>query len=621
MAKILIWDAEGKPPEGFFATILWRGFEPNNSSDCISILQLLEENADTLKSRYLAWIYELGESTLQGRRLVDHLQMRPGFSYWWMTLLAEKCNIGNATHINDAIRFLGFTDWASGRSLECITLASANAPLADCLRGWCKKNGVAFEWQRLPVSVVPMSLARRVYVALPLTLQPWAWLVKYLWSRWPLRGVGVPLWRQSRGRRTFVTYSANCVPEAVQNDRYESRYWAHLPDLMEVAEIPSNWLHLYCKDPTMPTVEHAAVSLNAFNKSEQGRQSHVALDSFIDIKVILSTMRDYLRLFRIGLRTRAVLKPTQTSLIDLWPLLRADWLASMSGADAMNKLLILNLFEAALKALPSQQLGVYLQENMGWEFSFIHAWRAAGHGRLIGVPHTTVRFWDLRYFFDRRSYPRKGLNDLPLPDRVACNGPVMRTTYLQGGYPDSELLDLEALRYLHLEQTQRATKPVSDRVEETVRLLVLGDYLPDNTLLQMRLLEQAVSLFPQQLSITVKPHPICPIQPADYPRLHMQICMEPVAALLAECDVAFTSATTSAAVDAYCAGIPVVSVLDPNTLNLSPLRGYTGVLFVSTPEALANALVSALTFFPASDTQRMFFTVNGRLANWRRLLL
>ena len=274
-----------------------------------------------------------------------------------------------------------------------------------------------------------------------------------------------------------------------------------------------------------------------------------------------------------------------------------------------------------MKALPQQQQGVYLEENMGWEFGLIHAWRSAGHGRLIGTPHSTVRFWDLRYFFDPRSYPRTGNNDLPLPDRVACNGPVMLAAYKQAGYPAKDLVGVEALRYLHLSQTQRAIKSAACKKDEPVRLLILGDYLLDNTQLQMRLLMQALLLFPLQLSITVKPHPNCPIDPSDYPALQMRISVDPIAKLLDECDVAYTSAMTSASVDAYCAGVPIVAVLDPATLNLSPLRGCAGTLFASTSEELAGALISAANGQSIATNQPVYFTIDTQLPNWRRLLL
>lgn len=620
--RLLIWDAEtSHPPSDNSVTLLWRSFSAVETADIVSIPQLIEENADSLRARYLAWVYDLGEMRIKDRRLVDHLQLRPSFSYWWMTLLVEKCNFAKSPQIDDAIRLLAFTDWAAGKTIQRITLASANQPLAECLSGWCKKKGVTFEWRPFPRLVVQRSLLRSVYAALPLAMQTWMWLLKYLLERWPLRGVGMQAWRQTTGQTTFVTYSDNCVPEAIKEGRYENRYWAHLPVALKQESKSTNWLHLYVKDGLLPTARQAASVLDALNKSAHGLQSHITLDAFIGPHVILRTVRDWFYLGRIGMRLGGDLNPIPSSSIDLWPLLREDWRSSIFGVVAISNILYLNLFEAALKTLPKQQQGVYLQENMGWEFGLVHAWRAAGHGCLIGVPHSTVRFWDLRYFFDPHSYLRTGHSDLPLPDKVACNGPVMRVAYQQGGYPAESLLDVEALRYLHLGQRQGVRDSVSNRTNEPVRLLILGDYLASNTQSQIRLLEQAVSLMSQPMRIIVKPHPNCPVQPGDYPKLNMQVSMEPLAKLLVECDVAYASSATSAAVDAFCAGVPIISVLDPNTLNLSPLRGCFGPLFVSTPSALADALSSVASHAQASINQPAYFTIDAQLPNWRTLLV
>ena len=191
---------------------------------------LIEENAKKLRTQYLAWIYELGETRLNGRRIVDHLEFRQGFSYWWMTLLAEKCNFSKSPHIDDAIRLLAFTEWASGKSFEKVTLASSNQGLAECLRQWCNKIGVHFEWRPLTKSKDKYSLIIKSYEALPLFLQACVWLIKYLYERYPLRGVGFSEWRQSSANVTFVSYLFNLNADSVAQGRYECRYWAHLPD-------------------------------------------------------------------------------------------------------------------------------------------------------------------------------------------------------------------------------------------------------------------------------------------------------------------------------------------------------------------------------------------------------
>ena len=621
MSKVVIWDAEDSPPIGDWTTVLWRGFGDVTTPSVVSIPKLIEANADALRNRYLAWIYDLGETHIKGRRLVDHLELRPGFSYWWMTLFVEKCNYSKSPQIEDAIRLMAFTDWAFDRAVGSITLASANQPLAECMRLWCAKLGVAFEWQHLPKQSVHLTRVRRIYQSLPFILQALAGLLHHLIDRWPLRGEGLKEWQQTDGRVTFVSYLFNSDPDAAKSGRYESRYWAHLPSELQIEGCKTNWLHLYVKDALLSSAGEAADAIRNFNKTGRGEQIHVTLDSFLTARVVLKTLSDWCRLAWTGRRLQQLISSTACEGLDLWPLFAEDWRQSTGGPTAMSNALNFSLFESAMKFLPKQRVGVYLQENQGWEFGLIQVWKAAGQGWLIGSPHSTVRFWDLRYYFDPRSYSRIGNSRLPLPDQVALNGKAAADAYLAGGHPVEDLVQIEALRYLYLDEARARPVADSSASKGCIRLLVLGDYLLSNTQLQMRLLEQAAQSLPTGTIITVKPHPACSIRPEDYPGLNMTVTMSPISTLLPDCDVAYASAVTSAAVDAYCAGVPVVSVLDPNTLNLSPLRGCVGAFSASTPEELAQLLISAASAPRSVDTKQIFFTTDPELPRWRKLLL
>lgn len=617
---LFIWDANGAPPAGDWTTVLWRGFEDGTTPKTISLPRLVEAHAEDLRKQYLAWVYELGEIRIQGRRLIDHLELRPGFSAWWMNLLVE-ISYGKSAGIYESIRMMAFANWAASRSFSSVTLASPSVRLAECVRSWCAGSGVAFEWQRIPDKTVKLPWAKRLHQSMPHTLQALTWLVRHLIQRWPLCGVGLPEWRETKGRVTFVSYLCNLAPDAAKEGRFESHFWPQLPDNLQSEGCKTNWLHLYVKDASLPTARKAADAIRKFNKAGQCGQAHVTLDAFLDSGVVIRTLLDWGRLALMGRRLHQTISSPQEGKLDLWPLFAEDWRRSMFGLTAMSNALYLNLFASALKSLPKQRVGVYLQENQGWEFALIHAWKAAGHGRLIGFPHSTVRYWDMRYFFDPHSYRRTGNNDLPLPDQVAFNGAAVLDAYQHGGYQVEDMVEVEALRYLHLGDVRAKAGSVSQPSNGFLRVLVLGDYFLSNMQLQMRLLEKATQYLPEGAIFTVKPHPACPIQPADYPALKMEVTMEPISKLLAGCDVAYTSCGTSAAVDAYCVGAPVVSVLDPNVLNLSPLRGRDGVLFISTPEELAKALISAASSPRLASGQQDFFTLDPRLPRWRKLLL
>jgi surface carbohydrate biosynthesis protein (TIGR04326 family) len=83
-------------------------------------------------------------------------------------------------------------------------------------------------------------------------------------------------------------------------------------------------------------------------------------------------------------------------------------------------------------------------------------------------------------------------------------------------------------------------------------------------------------------------------------------------------DVALTSISSSAAVDAYLAGKFVISVRDPDNFNMSPLRGFVGVEFVSSAAELLKAL--KLTNSADSDRAQDYFYTDPSLHYWSSLL-
>jgi surface carbohydrate biosynthesis protein (TIGR04326 family) len=76
---------------------------------------------------------------------------------------------------------------------------------------------------------------------------------------------------------------------------------------------------------------------------------------------------------------------------------------------------------------------------------------------------------------------------------------------------------------------------------------------------------------------------------------------------------------TSAAVDAYCKGIQVISFFRSDTLNLSPLRGLKGVQFVDNPKELKKALENTCNLCQRIHRKKMFFNSDNNLPRWKKI--
>ena len=100
----------------------------------------------------------------------------------------------------------------------------------------------------------------------------------------------------------------------------------------------------------------------------------------------------------------------------------------------------------------------------------------------------------------------------------------------------------------------------------------------------------------------------------------MTIESRPLGKILGEYDLVFASNITSAAVDAYCYGIPVIQILEGNLFNLSPLRGLNNVQYVRTPLELREALCNAQSLVMNRNKGVPYFYLDTDLHRWMSLI-
>ena len=100
----------------------WSSYFCEINKNIHSLPRFIDKNKETFKSKYLELIFSLGESKVDEKCIVDFLEIRPNFSYWWMTLLSEKCNAIKSPQINNAIKLLAFENWFFERHYNRIFL-------------------------------------------------------------------------------------------------------------------------------------------------------------------------------------------------------------------------------------------------------------------------------------------------------------------------------------------------------------------------------------------------------------------------------------------------------------------------------------------------------------------
>ena len=622
LIDIIVWDSNLLHPKEANYTILWIGPENPSNQNELSISRLVESNSIYYKKRYLSWIHSLGLESIDGKSIIEHLKLEDNFSFWWMTLIPAKDLMYKSPNIEDIMRFMAFDNWAKSHTIGKLTLVSSNSTLSECFKLWCARSKVKFNLEMLKEQhTKTQHPIRRIYNSMPLSIQGSVWLIRRIINCIPLWGLGVKQWKRSKGKITFMSYFSNLNEPSSNKGEFKSNFWGNLPEVITNDGLTTNWLHMFVEDNFVANAKIAANTIRNFNNLAKGKQVHVALESFLSWNVVLRTIQDWRRLSKLSSLLDQYLHQKKDHDIEFWPFLSDDLSRSLVGKIAVTNILYFHLFKSALKSLPKQELGIYLQENQSWEMGMIHLWKSAGHGKLIGHIHSTLRHWDLRCFYFRDAYYNKGIEALPMPDKVAVNGRNALNALKENGYPISDLLEVEALRYLYLDTINTNNSEAVNSSNEHINLLVLGDYSKQQTHFQMLLLESIAAKIPKNITITIKPHPACLINSADYPRMKVDVSTESIFNLLKKCHLVYTSLSTSAAIDAYYFGKRVITAHNLKNLNHSPLRNYDDVFFVSNPDELLSKINKILTDGLTCNPSQDYFYTDNRLPRWRKALL
>lgn len=550
-----------------------------------------------------------------GRSVIQHLEVEDGFSLWWMTRIAEKSPF-KSPRIYDCIRLLALEELLREESPEAVELFTDDSDVAEAIGTLCRNLDIWFnrrrQWLRLPKAISKARLNR----ALPHPLQALIALARGVVVKWPLTKGGTPAWFEGANATFVCSYFIHLDAELCGNGRFASRQWEVFPEFLRRSGRRANWLQHFFVCAEVPDAATGLGWLRQFNDRAETEGRHAFIAAYLSPSVLALALLQWLRLFRVHWSLRDVAQHFHTagSKASLWPLLREDWQTSLIGSAALDNCLWFHLFQRALSGMPHQPLGFFLYENQGWERAMIHAWRKNGHGRIIGVQHATAPFWFLSYFEDERTLSETDGPAAARPDRIAVNGDASKTALLSNGFRPEDLVEVEALRYLGLPSVEHraANSPF------VCRVLIVGDLVGSVMDGFLRMLEAVAKQLPPSFRFTFKPHPAYVVDIARYPSLAAGVTTAALSSILQDFDVVVAANSTSAAVDAYQAGLRVIVALDPRALNLSPLLGRSDVAFVSNQRELLTALTEEQ---PATGhAPDNYFFLDPDLPRWKQLL-
>lgn len=575
---VVVWDAPGDPPPGTRA-VMWRGSTGPETASTVCAFRMVERSSEDLRRRYLDWVDRLGRKRIGARTLREHLPLRPGLSAWDLSVIAER-SPWRSPAIAKLLRIWATTDWLAAQGVASVELHGGDPGVSAALAGWCRARGVAYT----ATLVAGDGEGSRWRTVIPHPLRALAWLAMHAVRTLPLRGIAVDRLRRARPSTVVVGY-LSCVDRgALATGSFRSCFWPGIEHVIEPSGPSTVWLHRVVGSRDIPDAKAAADLLRRLNS---GDQVHVALDSFLSLGTIARALRDWARTALFGTRLgRRWLVPGDDGL-DLHRLLQDDWNRSIRGAAGIEQFLCLAQLESAFAGGSSAANCIYLQENMSWERSLLHAWRSLAGGPVAGIQHATVRHWDTRYFHAPAAYgepPHMGGR----PDLTAVNGPGPANALRASGFPEAELREVEALRFLHL------NRPRVGRRERALgthpRLLVIADYVGSTTDSMLRLAHEARIAKGARFELRLRMHPTSRFIVDPKHHGDVQVDLRTLEESLAEADLVLVSPTTSAVLDCIACGARVAVMRDPSSLDLAPVSGLPGVPTMTSSRDLMRAL-------------------------------
>jgi len=622
--SFLIWDSNESCPITFDGTvILWRQFEEKSSTNVVSIHDIIERFDDQVKGAYLAFTHELANTKIKGKRLLDILTIKNGFSFWYTSDVYTMTSFKGGYQF-DAVGILALDYWISSTTDLKISIFTKNSRLQSAIAGWCKKKGCNIHILRYnPISrKVGLSsrnillLTTSIYELIKAIIILLSWLVR---SRFFYNAnLHLNSANQKLNGISFFGYLTNSKEEEDSRISFESAYWGALPRFCRANKQSTCWFHMWIKTTNSIDSGQAFRYTTKLNKRLEQLETHILLESCLSRRILGKALVEWMS---IALKLIRIIGRIEKQVVNnsyLWCLHEKALYVSLLGIAGISNTLYLNIFEELLDRMPRQRLGFYLQENLGWEYCLIYAWRKAGHGQIIGVPHTTISYWDLRYFRDKREYLES--DHSLMPDLVALNGPHAIKSYLQWGYPHNQIREVEAVRFQNDGITATKRPSVND---SCLCLLVLGEYLLSDTQRQLRLLNDAIKFGSHNLEIVLKLHPACFLNKKNDFLSDIIITNEPLQDLFERFTTVLTGCTSSVSLDAYLAGLNVISLLDPTKLNMNPLRNNSDITFVKSAEELSRSINCLLDNNNADrhhSRYNSYFTYNTNLPLWQSII-
>lgn len=590
--------------------IFYLNWNRSQLNKIFSLQNYIDENQDRIKKKYLSLIYQISQYRYKNKTVYEIFNFKNYYNLWLMSLINEKCPI-KSPRITDCIKLIALEEIFDLKKITGITIYSQDKNIVKSLSDLCFQKNISFKQIK---DKNFFSINIKLFIKKKLILINSIYFLicnirKYFIIKRKLKPILF-----NKNSISIFSYFINFNFFKNESIEFQSNYWGNLPKLLNEQKIEINWIHDLVNDSYNSNLNDNFKNIIKLNKFDHNK--HFVLQSSLTIDKFIKIFFNYLKIYS---KTKIINKKDiftmKDSKINFWNLLKDDWNFSFNGSHLIYNLMIIEMYDCVLKNSPFQKAGFYLQENQGWEYALLGAWRKYKHGKIYGVAHSSIRYWDLRYFFDNKHFLDTKLINKFAPNKTIINGPLASKILKNSSHPENRLLHAEALRYMHLIENNNNNM---SRSMNFTKILALGD-IDINTTKSMILCLEKINNLNIQTDISIKLHPATYKDLLNFTDFKLINSSRSLDEIIKTYDLIIIAGSTSAFYEVYLLNKKMVVYLDPSKLNLSPSTSFSNIIYVSSTKELEYHIKN-LPLNNKNLSINDIFWVDQDLIKWKNII-
>jgi surface carbohydrate biosynthesis protein (TIGR04326 family) len=569
-----------------------------STTKIISIPEIIEEQSDFYKKKILDYFYSLSQIKINNINVIDLFYKNNEFNYWWLTSLGQKTNINENSEINNVLKIIVFNEITTDLKIKKLDLKINHKYLNYVFFQYCKENSIK---TNIKIDYIfNFKKIKNIYLGILFAIKKLGFLL-YNYNYYQNE-------KKLNGQVSFFDVFVHLKPDSITGNSFKSSYWNDLVYFINKQNFKTNWIHIFYPCVITPTYKEAKKIIKKFNCNG----NHALIEDYITIKIYLKSIYNYIKNFLSYTNIFITLKKNMRyAKFNLSYLLEFDLHDSMFGITRFRNEFLIQIYDSILRDIPEQKLGFYIQENQFWEYILLSKWRKYKHGKIFGIPHSTIRYWDLRYFHSSYFFNNyNNLNDV-LPDKLLINSIYSLNLLQDSGYSNESLKVVEALRYQHLYEA------IKNKNNEN-KILIFGDFRSNINLKILSLISDYNSKYPNKFSFYFKQHPAFYFNFNFY---NILIESDEIDNIWDKYSYYITSDISSTSAEVFTLGFLLLQYQDASSLNYSPLKGINDNNVFSNYQELENKL-NNLNLFQNNETtyKEPFFILDQNLTIWKNLI-